>query len=64
TQLDATSPRAWSAYAHALARTDRLAECGDACRQALKLGKDDEVSQLLTRVEQAAPRELSHRSAA
>jgi len=64
TRLDATSQRAWSAYAHALARTDRLAECGDACRQALKLGKDDEVSQLLDRVEAAAPRGLSERSAA
>ena len=63
-QIDPTSQRAWSAYAHALARTDRLAECRKACRQALKLGKDDEVSQLLDRVEQATPRELSHRSAA
>jgi tetratricopeptide (TPR) repeat protein len=64
TQIDPTSPRAWSAYAHALARTDRLAECRKACRTALKLGKDDEVSQLLDRVERATPRELSHRSAA
>ena len=64
TQIDPESPLAWSAYAHALARTDRLAECGDACRQALKLGKDDEVSQLLSRVEAAAPRGLSERSAA
>ena len=64
TQIDPTSPRAWSVYAHALARTDRLAECGKACRQALKLGTDDEVSQLLDRVERATPRELSHRSAA
>src|SRR6185312_12331046 len=64
TQIDPRSPRAWSAYAHALARTDRLAECGDACRQALKLGRDDEVSQLLSRVEAAAPRGLSERSAA
>jgi tetratricopeptide (TPR) repeat protein len=64
TQIDPTSPRAWSVYAHALARTDRLAECGQACRQALKLGTDDEVSQLLDRVERATPRELSHRSAA
>jgi tetratricopeptide (TPR) repeat protein len=63
-QIDPTSQRAWSAYAHALARTDRLAECRKACRQALKLGKDDEVSQLLDRIEQATPRELSHRSAA
>src|SRR6201996_6625080 len=47
TQIEPHSPRAWSAYAHALARTDRLAECRSACRQALKLGKDDEVPQLL-----------------
>ncbi|HEX3688774.1 MAG TPA: hypothetical protein VHV28_03730 [Solirubrobacteraceae bacterium] len=64
TQIDPTSPRAWSAYAHALARTDRLAECADACRRALQLGKDDEVSQLLTRIEAAAPRGLSERNAA
>jgi tetratricopeptide (TPR) repeat protein len=64
TQIDPASPRAWSTYAHALARTDRLGECGEACRQALKLGKDDEVSQLLERVEQATPRGLSERSAA
>jgi tetratricopeptide (TPR) repeat protein len=64
TQIDPASPRAWSTYAHALARTDRLGECGEACRQALKLGKDDEVSQLLERVEQASPRGLSERSAA
>ncbi|HEY2317881.1 MAG TPA: hypothetical protein VGH67_06245 [Solirubrobacteraceae bacterium] len=63
-QIDPTSPRAWSAYAHALARTDRLAECREACRQALKLGADDEVSQLLERVDAAAPRGLSERSAA
>ena len=64
TQIDPTSPRAWSAYAHALARTDRLAECGEACRAALKLGDDDEVSQLLERVNAATPRGLSERSAA
>jgi tetratricopeptide (TPR) repeat protein len=64
TQIDPTSQRAWSTYAHALARTDRLAECGDACRRALKLGKDDEVSQLLDRVDAVAPRGLSQRSAA
>ena len=64
TQIDPESRRAWSAYAHALARTDRLAECRNACRQALKLGKDDEVSQLLSRVEAATPRGLSERSAA
>jgi hypothetical protein len=64
TQIDPASPRAWSAYAHALARTDRLAECGEACRAALKLGDDDEVSQLLERVSAATPRGLSERSAA
>jgi tetratricopeptide (TPR) repeat protein len=64
TQIDPASPRAWSAYAHALARTDRLAECGEACRAALKLGNDDEVSQLLERVRAATPRGLSERSAA
>jgi tetratricopeptide (TPR) repeat protein len=64
TQIEPDSPRAWSAYAHALARTDRLAECGDACRQALSLGNDAEVSQLLERVNAATPRGLSERSAA
>jgi tetratricopeptide (TPR) repeat protein len=64
TQVDPESPRAWSAYAHALARTDRLAECRDACRQALSLGDDAEVSQLLERVQAATPRGLSERSAA
>jgi tetratricopeptide (TPR) repeat protein len=64
TRIDPASQRAWSTYAHALARTDRLAECRDACRQALRLGKDDEVSQLLDRIEAATPRGLSERSAA
>ncbi|HEY5428578.1 MAG TPA: tetratricopeptide repeat protein [Solirubrobacteraceae bacterium] len=64
TQIEPDSPRAWSAYAHALARTDRLAECGAACRQALTLGEDAEVSQLLERVTAATPRGLSARSAA
>src|SRR6201994_2984440 len=63
-RIDPSSERAWSTYAHALARTDRLAECAEACRKALKLGKDDEVSQLLARVEAAAPRGLAERSAA
>jgi tetratricopeptide (TPR) repeat protein len=64
TQIDPDSPRAWSVYAHALARTDRLAECGDACRRALSLGDDVEVSELLTRVQASRPRGLSERSAA
>jgi tetratricopeptide (TPR) repeat protein len=64
TQIDPESTRAWSTYAHALARTHRLVECEQACRQALALGADAEVSELLARVEAAAPRSLSERSAA
>jgi tetratricopeptide (TPR) repeat protein len=64
TMLEPDSVRAWSTYAHALARTDRLAECERACRRALSLGTDPEVSDLLARVEAASPRGLSERSAA
>jgi tetratricopeptide (TPR) repeat protein len=64
TVLEPDSARAWSTYAHALARTDRLAECKRACRRALKLGHDPEVIELLDRVEAATPRGLSERSAA
>jgi tetratricopeptide (TPR) repeat protein len=64
TQIEPESSRAWSAYAHALARTDRLAECARACRRALSLGDDAEVSQLLKRVKAATPRGLPARSAA
>jgi len=64
TRVDPDSGAAWSTYAHALARTDRLAECRDACRQALELGDDPEVSDLLARVEAATPRGLAERSAA
>src|SRR5436309_3596745 len=51
TRLDPESHPAWSRYAHALARTDRLSECLDACRRSLALGDDVEVSELLARVE-------------
>jgi tetratricopeptide (TPR) repeat protein len=64
TVIDPDSPAAWSTYAHALARTHRLAECEDACRRALSLSPDPEVHQLLTRVEAAAPRGLPQRNAA
>jgi tetratricopeptide (TPR) repeat protein len=63
TQLDPDSQAAWSQYAHALARTDRLSECTEACRRALALGKDEEVSELLARVEAAQPRPLPQRAA-
>ncbi len=64
TRLDPGFADAWSTYAHALARTDRLAECADACRRALALGDDVEVSDLLARVQAAKPRRLPERSAA
>jgi tetratricopeptide (TPR) repeat protein len=64
TRLDPDHAAAWSTYAHALARTDRLAECADACRRALALSDDDEVADLLARVQAAAPRRVSERSAA
>jgi tetratricopeptide (TPR) repeat protein len=64
TVIEPTSLAAWSTYAHALARTDRPAECQTACRRALALGPDPEVKELLARVEAATPRGLSERSAA
>jgi tetratricopeptide (TPR) repeat protein len=64
TLLDPESPPAWSTYAHALARTDRLTECLEACRRALEIGDDPEVADLLARVVAATPRELSERTAA
>jgi len=64
TQIAPDSRRAWSTYAHALARTDRLSECQQACREALALGPDAEVAELLGRIQAAAPRELSEPSAA
>jgi tetratricopeptide (TPR) repeat protein len=64
TRLDPESPTAWSRFAHALARTDRVRECIAACRKALSLSKDPEVAELLERVLAARPRALSNRSAA
>src|SRR5437588_2655657 len=64
TVLEPGSARAWSAYAHSLARTDRLGECAGACRRALALGDDREVADLLERVENARPRGLAERPAA
>ncbi|MFZ0387078.1 MAG: hypothetical protein WAL22_15535 [Solirubrobacteraceae bacterium] len=64
TQIAPDSRRAWSTYAHALARTERLSECQQACDEALALGPDREVADLLERIRAAAPRELSEPSAA
>jgi tetratricopeptide (TPR) repeat protein len=44
------SGRAWSRLAHALARTDRVNECLEACRRALALGADAEVRELRDRL--------------
>ncbi len=64
TLVDPESPLAWSTYAHALARTDRVSECVDACRRRLAIGEDPEIDDLLARVVASAPRTLSERSAA
>jgi tetratricopeptide (TPR) repeat protein len=64
TVLAPKSPAAWSTFAHALARTDRMRECIAACERALKLGDDPEVRQLLERARAALPRALSSRTAA
>ena len=62
TQLAADSPLAWSRLAHALARTDRTAECLAACERALALGDDAEVRDLRALVLAQAPRELARAS--
>jgi predicted Zn-dependent protease len=64
TQLDRQSPSAWSTYAHALARTNRVSECLDACHRALALGEDPEVADLLARMAEAEPRGIAQRTAA
>jgi tetratricopeptide (TPR) repeat protein len=64
TMLEPESAPAWTSFAHALARTDRVSECLDACRQALRLGAGEEVADLLARVEAAQPRALPDRTAA
>jgi tetratricopeptide (TPR) repeat protein len=58
TQLFPDSPAAWARYAHALARTDRISDCLEACEQALALADDPEVRDLRDQVARAAPREL------
>jgi Tfp pilus assembly protein PilF len=64
TLVDPESVAAWSSYAHALARTDRIAEGIEACRRALALGEEPEVAALLTWLQAQEPRGLSERSAA
>ncbi len=59
TALVPDSPAAWARYAHALARTDRVSDCLEACERALALGPDPEVADLRERVLATAPRELT-----
>jgi cytochrome c-type biogenesis protein CcmH/NrfG len=64
TQIAPDSPAAWSALAHALAKTDRLSECLAACERALALADDPEVRDLREHVRASAPRELQEPAAA
>jgi tetratricopeptide (TPR) repeat protein len=64
TALDPESPSAWSRYAHALARTDRVAEGIEACERALRLGPDPEVAQLLEHLRDLEARVLPQSAAA
>jgi len=59
TALDPASAQAWARYAHALARTDRVSDTLAACERALDLANDPEVADLLARVREAQPRQLS-----
>jgi predicted Zn-dependent protease len=59
TVLAPDSPAAWSRYAHALARTDRVSDCLAACERALELDDDPEVRDLREHVLARAPRELT-----
>jgi tetratricopeptide (TPR) repeat protein len=64
TVLAPESPEAWSRLAHALARTDRITDCLEACDRALALADDPEVHNLRAQVLDAAPRELGAQAAA
>jgi hypothetical protein len=63
-RLSPESGPAWARFAHALARTERVAEGIEACERALELGDDAEVEGLLADLRERAPRVLPHRSAA
>jgi tetratricopeptide (TPR) repeat protein len=59
TLIDSGSPQAWSRYAHALARTDRVTDAIQASERALQLNPDDhEVAGLLDRLRATLPRVL------
>jgi tetratricopeptide (TPR) repeat protein len=59
TQLDPSSASAWTRYAHALARTDRVSDAIGAAERAISLnGSDGEIADLLDRLRAAQPRVL------
>jgi tetratricopeptide (TPR) repeat protein len=59
TQLGPDSASAWSRYAHALARTDRVSDGIAAAERALQLNPGDaEVAELLDRLRDTLPRVL------
>jgi len=57
-ELDPESEAAWSRLAHALARTDRISECVEACERAIALEGGREVEDLLAQMRRALPRVL------
>jgi hypothetical protein len=64
TAIEPESATAWARYAHALARTERVSECIEACERALRLGDDPEVADLLARARETLPRVLPQPTAA
>jgi len=64
TLLAPESTAAWSRYAHALARTDRVSDAIAACEHALTLRRDPEVLSLLGALRERAPRVLPAESVA
>ena len=64
TLLAPQSPIAWSRYAHALARTDRVSDAIEACEHALTLVRDPEVLSLLGALRERTPRVLPAESVA
>jgi tetratricopeptide (TPR) repeat protein len=64
TLLDSESAEAWSRYAHALARTDRVSEGIAACERALALAPDPEVDALIAHLREVEARVLPESAAA
>ena len=64
TVLAPESLTAWSRYAHALARTDRVSDAIAAAEHAMDLGTDPEVAALLLTLRDRQPRALTAESAA